>query len=399
MKYIITKTLIKSCLDCQRRLYLELNKPELKTEAEDAFLSYLGREGYVFEGIAQTLFPNSDTQMKVTSKGVHVRCDVVDENLTEIKSSTSIKEEHILDITIQAQILSELNIPIKKYQLAYVNKNYVFINKLVTSKFVKIDDVTDRVNEILPEVKIIIDQARKTAQMKRTPKRETGRHCSACPFVKNCFPEIIDYTVTNLRRGGKKIDELLGNGIHYLKDISEDVALSSYQQLQVAAELNGKDVIDKKEVKSILNTLVYPIWFLDFEAAPILTPRYKGCSAYLPLTFQVSVHLQESKGAELKHVEFLHNQDSDPRYNLALFLDEHIGDKGSVVAYHASYEKGRLQELADKSPELTDKMNSIIERLWDLETIFTKGYYLSPKFEGSTSIKKVLPVLLPNTLE
>ncbi|MBC8548735.1 MAG: DUF2779 domain-containing protein, partial [Candidatus Brocadiales bacterium] len=34
-------------------------------------------------------------------------------------------------------------------------------------------------------------------------------------------------------------------------------------------------------------------------------------------------------------------------------------------------------------------------RLWDLETIFTKGYYLSSKFGGSTRIKKVLPVMVP----
>lgn len=40
-------------------------------------------------------------------------------------------------------------------------------------------------------------------------------------------------------------------------------------------------------------------------------------------------------------------------------------------------------------------MNDLIDRLWDLETIFTKGHYLSPDFKGSTSIKKVLPVLVP----
>ena len=392
---LLTKTLIKSCIDCSKRLYNELNSPELKEQGVDSFASYLGSEGYKFEDIAIKLFPSAKTQEKFTSNNLHIRTDILDKNLTEVKSTTGIPEDHILDIGIQAHVLNELNIDVKKYQIAYVNKDYVRATSLNPKKFVKIEDVTEQVNELLPEIKLLVENARKIANAKRSPKKQIGRHCLSCPFVTSCSPELLEYSVFNLRRGGMKIDELVKSGIYNLKDIPSFTKLSGFQQLQVEAEKSGNDFIDKDKIAATLKTLKYPIYYLDFEAAPILIPRYKGCSPYEQITFQVSVHIQESEGAELTHIEFLHDKDTDPRYDLALFLNKHIGEQGSVVAYHASYEKGRLQEIAKKYPKFSYKMDDIIDRLWDLETIFTKGYFLSSQFEGSTSIKKVLPVMAP----
>lgn len=89
----LTKTLIKSCADCQKRLFLELNSPELKTHGEDAFFSHLASEGYNFEKIAVTLFPDAKKQEIFISNNVQIRTDVIDTNLTEIKSSTSVTDE------------------------------------------------------------------------------------------------------------------------------------------------------------------------------------------------------------------------------------------------------------------------------------------------------------------
>lgn len=392
----LTKTLIKSSVDCQRRLYLELNTPELKKHGKDAFLSHLAAEGYKFEKIALTLFQDAKIQEIFISNNVQIRTDVIDKNLIEIKSSTSITDEHLLDIAIQSQILTELNIDVEKYQLAYVNKDYVRTETLNPKKFVKIDDVTKEVREILPEVKKLIEKCRKTATLKNSPEKDCGKHCLECPFVNHCSPELLDYSIFNLRRGGNKINEFLTGGIKHLKDIPSFAKLSAFQQLQVEAESKKFDIIDKEKIKKILKTLKYPIWYLDFEAAPILVPEYKGCSPYEQLTFQVSIHIQESPDAKLKHLEFLHDKNSDPRYDLALFLNKNVGDEGSIVVYHASYEKARLNEMAKRYPKFSYKLNTMIDRLWDLETIFAKGLYLSSKFEGSTSIKKVLPVLIPN---
>jgi len=391
----LTKTLIKSSVDCQKRLFLELNSPELKTHGEDAFFSHLAAEGYKFEKIAVTLFQDSKKQEIFISNNVQIRTDVMDKNLTEIKSSTNVTDEHLLDMAIQAQILSELNIKVEKYELAYVNKDYVRGVTIDPKKFVKIDDVTKEVSELLPEVKQLIEKCRKTATLKKSPKKECGKHCLECPFVNHCSPELLEYSIFHLRRGGDKIDELLQSGIKHLKAIPSFTKLSPFQKLQVDAELNDIDIIDKEKIKKILKTLKHPIWYLDFEAAPILVPEYKGCSPYEQITFQVSIHVQETPDAKLRHLEFLHDKNTDPRYDLALFLNKNVGELGSIVVYHASYEKARLLELAKRYPKFSYKLNTMVDRLWDLETIFSKGHYLSTEFKGSTSIKKVLPVLVP----
>ena len=47
-------------------------------------------------------------------------------------------------------------------------------------------------------------------------------------------------------------------------------------------------------------------------------------------------------------------------------------------------------------PDLSHQLDSLINRLVDLHKIIRDNYY-HPDFHGSTSIKKVLPVLVPDT--
>ncbi len=42
------------------------------------------------------------------------------------------------------------------------------------------------------------------------------------------------------------------------------------------------------------------------------------------------------------------------------------------------------------------KRSRITSRMWDLETPFAKRWYCDAQFEGSSSIKKVLPVFAPH---
>ncbi|MEQ8191765.1 MAG: DUF2779 domain-containing protein [Candidatus Eremiobacterota bacterium] len=58
------------------------------------------------------------------------------------------------------------------------------------------------------------------------------------------------------------------------------------------------------------------------------------------------------------------------------------------------YEEGIIRELIELSPELSEELNHIIERLVDLEKIIRENYY-HPDFHGRTSLKITLPVLVP----
>lgn len=70
-------------------------------------------------------------------------------------------------------------------------------------------------------------------------------------------------------------------------------------------------------------------------------------------------------------------------------------DGGSIIVYHMTFERDRTKELAEEIPELSHQLNVLITRMWDLEIPFAKRWYWDHRFEGSSSIKKVLPVFKP----
>ena len=103
--------------------------------------------------------------------------------------------------------------------------------------------------------------------------------------------------------------------------------------------------------------------------------------------------MQEESG-EPQHLEFLHEDNTDPAEALADRLVADIGESGSIVVYHATMESGVLKYLAKRFPQHADALLGMNERIWDLEIMFLK-HYRHWKFGSRSSIKIVLPVLVP----
>ena len=114
---------------------------------------------------------------------------------------------------------------------------------------------------------------------------------------------------------------------------------------------------------------------------------------YEQFPFQYSCHVAETSGS-ISHSEYLHVSETDPRKPLIESLLEAIGDTGTIIAYNAAFEKSVLTKLGQWFPDLSEKLNSISDRLWDLLIIFRK-YYIDYRFGGSNSLKNVLPVIVP----
>ena len=72
-----------------------------------------------------------------------------------------------------------------------------------------------------------------------------------------------------------------------------------------------------------------------------------------------------------------------------------IPDNACVLAYVASFEKGVLQDLALWCSEYEDKMTRTISDMVDLAYPFQKRLLYHWQFNGSYSIKSVLPALIP----
>lgn len=98
-----------------------------------------------------------------------------------------------------------------------------------------------------------------------------------------------------------------------------------------------KPTIDYEKVTSFVDGLQYPLYFLDYETMSGLVPYFDGHRPYQQVPTQYSLHILRSPDAE--------------------------------------------QEIND--------------RVVDLIIPFKKKWYDDPRFEGSASIKKVLPVLCP----
>ncbi|MCK5583654.1 MAG: DUF2779 domain-containing protein, partial [Elusimicrobiales bacterium] len=193
----------------------------------------------------------------------------------------------------------------------------------------------------------------------------------------------------------QKINELEELGIMKIKDIPDDFPLSPWQQLFLKAEKTNKRIIDTGSISDFIKELKYPLYFIDFETIMPSLPLYNGSRPYQQIVFQVSLHIQNKAGGELKHLEYLGDGKNDPRPMLVKFMLKHIKAKGSLVAYNASFEKTRIKEMAREFPKYAKDLLKMKDRMADIMKPFQKRKYIDPRFRGSYSLKKVLPALVP----
>jgi len=122
----------------------------------------------------------------------------------------------------------------------------------------------------------------------------------------------------------------------------------------VEYSLNDTIYINKVEIREFLNTLSYPLCFLDFETVQPVIPEYQGTHPYQQIPFQYSLHYIEEIDGKLKHKEFLGISGQDPRRALAEQLCKDIPMNVCVTAYNKAFECTRLRELAETFPDLSE---------------------------------------------
>jgi hypothetical protein len=172
--------------------------------------------------------------------------------------------------------------------------------------------------------------------------------------------------------------------------------LTGSQLLQVETEVKKRPPhIEKTVIRDFLKTLSYPLYFLDFETYDTVVPEYDGTHPYMKIPFQFSLHILKKKKGKLEHTEFFADIGKDSRRPLAEKLCEYIPDNVCVLAYHMSFEKGVIRNLAEAFDDLSNHLIKINENMKDLEIPFRSKHYYCRTMEGSCSIKKVLPALLP----
>jgi hypothetical protein len=191
----------------------------------------------------------------------------------------------------------------------------------------------------------------------------------------------------------KKLATLVERRAFGLDDVPADIELSEIQMNQVRVHQSRRAIIDLEKIEEELRTLTFPLYFLDYETFAPAIPMFSGYSPYSRIAFQFSLHVLRTALGEPEHVEYLHEERSDPSETIAGLLAQHIGS-GTVISWNKSFEQGVNRELANRMPAHRAALERINMQMYDLKDIFHKQYYVHPEFRGKTSIKKVLPALV-----
>lgn len=416
----LTKSKYLSGLQCIKRLWFEVNAPTRQGSASPA-QTQLRAQGIEVGIAARAEFPGGQlmggpgrhalakTQAALAEgatclfeaafeyNGVYVRCDILRYDpvrgwiITEVKATTQVKTHHLHDLAIQQWVVQGAGLDVSAVELMHLNSQ-----KASRDLFVRAD-VTARVARLLPYIPRRVARFQRKLAQRQAPRINIGPHCwlpYPCPVKAHCWQHVPRHSIFTIPRlPPDKVRQLLRCGILRAQDVPADFPLTPAQRAYVERVIAGTPAIDHAAIAGRLAHLVYPIYFLDFETYAYALPRFDDMRPYQQLPFQYSLHRLDADGT-LTHTDYLHTGTDDPRPALAAQLVEQIGEQGSVVVYNEHFERSVMEDLASVFPAHRIALQSIIARLWDQLAIF-RNDYLDPEFEGSNSIKAVLPVLAP----
>ena len=424
----LSKSLFIRGLQCQKSLYLHKYHPDLKDEvSEQQEASFqIGTDVGIY---AQNLFPNGveipfddvtlSDQLSRTRKEIEEGTEVIYEaafsfdnifvkvdilrkhegkwEIYEVKNSTSVKDHHYNDVAVQYYVLKGTGLPVSKAFLVHINSQYVRNGDIEVDKLFTAQDLTD---DVVDNQELVGNEIKKMREMleDQEPDIDIGGHCSdpyECDFGSHCWQHIPENSIFALRGNGPDKFDLYRQGVIHLKDVPKDI-LPRSQKIQIEGVLDKKNVTDKTALKEFLDTLWYPICFLDFETTFMVPiPLFDGSRPYQNIPFQYSLHYLKEKGAELVHHEYLAQAKLDPRKEFVEKLLDQLPEDACVLVYNKNFEIGILNELIPLFPEYEARIENIINNVRDLMIPFRNKDVYRWEMEGSYSLKYVLPALVP----
>lgn len=317
----------------------------------------------------------------------------------EVKSSTYVKDIHLLDVAYQKYVLTKCGLNIVGIYVVHINSDYILQGEIDPKKLFKIEDVSKAISEMPGSIENDL-MAAEIVLNGNEPNEPLSEHCShpnECGYWEYCSKALPKPNVFDLYGVRKKWD-LYGKGIVSFTDLlTSGIRLSAIQSRQIDHALNDREAyVNKDGIKEFLNTLSYPLYFLDFETMQSAVPKYQGTWPYQQIPFQYSLHYIEKEGGEVRHKEFLAQPESDPRRLIAERLCNDIPNGVCVLAYNKAFEGMIIKKLADTFPDLAQHLLGIKNELKDLLDPFKNGYYYNKEMGGSFSIKSVLPAVFPD---
>lgn len=421
---MLSKSRYLNGLQCLKLLWIATNEPE-RIPGPDAVTQHIFDQGHLVGELAKKLFPGgidvptdnfmgniaqSKALLKkrkplfeagILSGKIYSRVDILnpvneDEwDIIEVKSSTSVKDVNLHDVSFQKLCWENSGLKIRKCFLAYINNQYVRNGEINPAELFTIQDISDEVEAAGEGLRDRIAQMLEVIGAPSCPQMSIGPHCSD-PYdcaLTECWEGLPEHNVFTLYYGGKKCHELYSSGVLDIAGIPAGYKLNDKQRIQHDCVVSGTPYVDKEAVREFLAGLQYPLYYLDFETFGTAIPLFDATRPYQNVPFQFSLHVQESSSGDVKHFLFLAEGKRDPRPELLKSLKSIIGDSGCIIAYNKSFEENVLLESGKAFPEYTDWTEEVVSRLLDLIVPFRSFHYYHPSQKGSASLKSVLPAI------
>src|SRR5216117_2562371 len=422
--YSLSKSRFTSGLQCHKKLWWEVHEPDALELQPDKVLQDLFDQGRQVGEAARTRYPggvlidlphNARAERLAATQAAldagapavfeatfiaddtFVAIDVLEKQkdgyrLTEVKSSTSQKDEHISDVAIHARAAVACGVKITAAEVLHLNKE--FRNPASGDLFAR-TGVSGPVVAFLPQVP---DEIERQREMLAGPLPDVpiGLHCFEprdCPFIGRCWPDTPNHIRHLAGVGPKRTAAYLARGITSIADLPAREKLNFTQRRQLKAMAENRLIVEPTLPRELEPFIVLSrLGFLDFETIARAIPVWPGMAPWQQAAAQFSYHERQPDGT-YNHAAFLAEGPQDARPPLAQAMVRATARADRVVTY-TPFEKTRIRELQLAVPELAAELAALEAKLIDLHPVVKNCVY-HPDFRGSFSLKYILTPLVP----
>lgn len=404
----LTKSDFLEFRQCAKAFWLKRHRPDaVDWGVPSAFDRLLMKDGYAVEAEARrwvATWPDAaycEFQVEFCHDSqLLARVDLVRRladgsvDLFEIKSSTGPKD-HIEDICFQKVVVERCGVVVRSVHIIHVNKDYVRLGEIDCDQLLTIADANAEVLAKWDEMEAAIADALELLGSDEI--NETGcscrllgnsdNHCASFGHFNQDLPAVTAHVLPRVSR--QRLAKLDEEGRLAIETVVE-ADLTPAQLPAWTALTTGQPVINQAALQAFVDKLAWPLHFYDYETSKPSIPLADGHRPHQQIPIQFSLHRLHQDG-RLEHFEFLCDAPGQSGA-LAQNLVDSVGPEGSALVWFETFEKSCNKTLAQLHPEHADFFAGLSERTVDLMVPFQRDY-VHPGFKGSSSIKKVLPVV------
>jgi hypothetical protein len=318
----------------------------------------------------------------------------------EVKSSTKVHDINVTDAALQYWVMKKCGIEVKDISIVHINNEYEKTSEIEPEKLFKTESILYLAIALQDEISESVKELKQVAVNETCPTVRIGKQCTdpyTCDFKKYCWEGVPDESILDFGMYRKEDRfRLYHSGVKRIADVTPWKDLKTPYNYVVEAHINKGIYIDDVPLKNFMESITYPVYFMDFETVRFAIPQLNNSSPYDQIPNQYSVHVSASENLGPVHLSFLADPAKDFREDFTKALLKDLGEEGTILVYNIGFERSKLNLLALLFPHYETKINAVIDRLVDLAMPFQKKWYYDRRFSCSYSIKDVLPVIAPD---